>query len=742
MFRYLLPLLAAPFLVITACLAQPCTIVWMRGSHLGPVDGVTFLAGDDTLVSASEDGTIKFWDVESGRLLRSIPIESGATSLSLSLDESLAAVVDRTGRTLVFSTPEWRSILAVTRPEARATCARISHDGMRLAVGFSDGQARLYSVPVGEMLTTFSGSKSMINAIDVSGDNSVVATTAADYTTRIYEASNGTQLQLMQEVQYSCGALEFSPDSRLIAALGYDSLAYEADLGRYRGIVLFDVATGENRRPLHHWFWKPIASIAWSRDGRYVASAAQDFGKVRYKDGTSIDVSDLTGVKSEFLFLQEREHAWPTALAISPAAKHLGWGCSSGAIRIAPFASETAPGIIDSTIRTFTTHNGGVSALALSSDAELLASADTLGQIRLWRAADGTPVAARADAHSMAVTALAHSRDGAELASSSVDGSVKIWRTDRLEALSTIVLSADYPVVAVAFGAHRRIYAALGFGDSVVVRVDSGSQRPSARYVLPGGEITAMAVALDESRIAAGSRSGVLRVWDLASGTMISERSFDAPVISASFAADNPELLIVGTDDGSLHLTESSTGSTLDAVRRGGATIAISTSAFGAGSYVAASGRDSIVAIYRIGPETLIEVGRAEGYPARHRSVVLDAPHQRLFTGASDASVIDWQLDASTGAPAAEALHRSSLGRPVPHPAREVSVVRFSVAKDGFVRLALYDLPGRRIAVLADGVMERGEHVAHMPVKKLSPGSYLLRLESSGTVLGRVVVVQ
>ncbi|MCY4672234.1 MAG: T9SS type A sorting domain-containing protein, partial [Bacteroidetes bacterium] len=60
-----------------------------------------------------------------------------------------------------------------------------------------------------------------------------------------------------------------------------------------------------------------------------------------------------------------------------------------------------------------------------------------------------------------------------------------------------------------------------------------------------------------------------------------------------------------------------------------------------------------------------------------------------------------------------------------------ITTVRFSLAEAGPVRLRVYDVLGRRVAVLADSDMVAGAHSVKFEAAHLPSGMYLLRMETA-----------
>jgi hypothetical protein len=77
-----------------------------------------------------------------------------------------------------------------------------------------------------------------------------------------------------------------------------------------------------------------------------------------------------------------------------------------------------------------------------------------------------------------------------------------------------------------------------------------------------------------------------------------------------------------------------------------------------------------------------------------------------------------------------EPPHVLSLGLVVPNPISRASRIGFTMPSAGQARLAVFDIRGRAVAVLADGAYSAGRHAVAWSA--LPPGIYLLRLAALG----------
>jgi hypothetical protein len=102
-------------------------------------------------------------------------------------------------------------------------------------------------------------------------------------------------------------------------------------------------------------------------------------------------------------------------------------------------------------------------------------------------------------------------------------------------------------------------------------------------------------------------------------------------------------------------------------------------------------------------------------------------------------------LDGSTtSAPSPSVVARTEFRGAHPNPFTQSATIHFALERGGPVRLAVFDLGGRRVRTLVNGTFEAGERVAVWDGRddsgaSLSPGYYVLRLEAGDVVRTRTL---
>ncbi|MBX7046762.1 MAG: T9SS type A sorting domain-containing protein [Ignavibacteria bacterium] len=73
----------------------------------------------------------------------------------------------------------------------------------------------------------------------------------------------------------------------------------------------------------------------------------------------------------------------------------------------------------------------------------------------------------------------------------------------------------------------------------------------------------------------------------------------------------------------------------------------------------------------------------------------------------------------------------SSIKQNFPNPFNPATKISFTVANEGFISLKIYDMTGREIAVLANGVYTEGEYSVNWDARNFATGAYLYKFVSN-----------
>ncbi|MBN2507074.1 MAG: protein kinase [Verrucomicrobia bacterium] len=303
------------------------------------------------LATGSLDQTARIWEIETGRLVCTLPVNSPVVSLAFDADGSRLVTVgpgatasvwairsdEGTGDQTAIPAAQVLTLSGHTQPVLCVACdprgrwiatgskdhtariwdARSGHsrltldghagwvvavafnpDGTRVATASADCTAKVWDAETGRLLFTLKGHDDWVLDVIWSPDNQLIATGSQDRTARLWDAAAGRRL-LGPLGGHTDGvsSLAFSPDSRRLAtAEGGTETQRQYD--RLFAVGLWDVATGENllRFKAHN---NVVRAVRFSPDGtRLITGSVDHTARVRHAFDWTIPDRDFERYKA------------------------------------------------------------------------------------------------------------------------------------------------------------------------------------------------------------------------------------------------------------------------------------------------------------------------------------------------------------------------------------------------------------------------------------------------------------
>ncbi|HSD62646.1 MAG TPA: T9SS type A sorting domain-containing protein, partial [Ignavibacteriaceae bacterium] len=82
-----------------------------------------------------------------------------------------------------------------------------------------------------------------------------------------------------------------------------------------------------------------------------------------------------------------------------------------------------------------------------------------------------------------------------------------------------------------------------------------------------------------------------------------------------------------------------------------------------------------------------------------------------------------------------------SLSQNYPNPFNPSTMIKYSIPKDGYVNLKIYNTLGQQVAELVNGIVKAGSHQVTFNAGNLSSGVYYYRIESGNYVSVRKMMI-
>jgi WD40 repeat protein len=335
---------------------KPVLVLDAQG-HTDSVMRVLFTPDGKELLSTSEDGTVRIWDVKSGETIRVLRLPAGVRELSDVSTDNFSAALSPDGRFLAVS-----------------------------ALSAEKGQHWVYQIALAknQIVRVFKGHSKAIRAVAFSPDGTLLAAGGGG-AVRIWDIATGQEKFLLAKHQGIVSGVAFSPDGKHLASASQD-----------HNVRVWSVETGKLEHLLEGHS-EPVRAVGWSADGKTIASCGVDQTiRLWVPDGTLKKTIKQPGTSTCLTFLPDGSE-----LLIGRSGK---LGCS---IRSTDSGKQRL---------TFTSHTDAVYGVAVTADGKLAASAGLQGEeLFVWDTKSGQ-VLRRLGGTGRRVINVAWGRDGRSIA--------------------------------------------------------------------------------------------------------------------------------------------------------------------------------------------------------------------------------------------------------------------------------------------------------------------------------------
>ena len=306
-------------------------------------------------------------------------------------------------------------------------------------------------------------------------------------------------------------SLAWSPDGKWLASAGTSSLTSQG-ADRNDTVRVWDAATGKLEWSFqahvgekHKGRVMNVASGAtWKPDGRYLATSGSE----------TVKIWNVSTRKEEHVLGDEHGQGHsPQTIAWSQDGKYIASGSSNGDVVLWDVASREKVLVLQG-------HSKVITSVVWSPDGMTLASSSYDKTVRLWNVASGESIK-ELKGHTGFVQTVAWSPDGKKLASGGNDGTVRFWDVQSGTEAQSVHANAkpggpQSPFPGIVFSLSWNVDGktiAFGAADGTVRLIDVDSQ--NVKNILLGhyGEVMRVRWSPDGTRLASSDFNGTIIIW-------------------------------------------------------------------------------------------------------------------------------------------------------------------------------------------------------------------------------------
>lgn len=292
--------------------------VHQMDAHEGTVEGVAFSPDDSTIASVAWDGRIILWDVETGEQIRQFGEASGSHGFTTTTDEEsgedvntpvrvnsvafhpdgeIIATSAANGTIIFWNVETGEQIRTIEAHGGEVPKIEFSPDGTQLISSSTDQMVILWDAETGEQIRQFvatdneEGLSHDSNANDVtfSPDGSMVLSSSWDSTIRLWDVATGTEIHRFEGHNGATFGVDFSPDGQSFVSGGADTT-----------VRIWDIESGQELiRYNGHQDW--ISEMQFTSDGNTVIVADQKNIMIMWQVPRNTDVIREWGVENRYI---------------------------------------------------------------------------------------------------------------------------------------------------------------------------------------------------------------------------------------------------------------------------------------------------------------------------------------------------------------------------------------------------------------------------------------------------------
>jgi WD40 repeat protein/serine/threonine protein kinase len=395
--------------------------------HTAPILAVRFTPDGTMLASASQDGSVRLWDVATRRAVLSLKeFEAQVTSLAFTTDGALLAAASDDDRIQLWDLATQRQVDS-WQDAAREKRIAFTPDGKLLASGGARGPIKLWDIPTRHKRASLPGPGGWLSVAISPDGRTLAASSGVDATVRLWDMATQQEIAVLRGHKANPTSVAFSPNGKMLASCDHNAT-----------IKLWDVATQRTVRTLQGQtasYW----AVTFSPDGKMLITASADSLIRLWDTATWQPVRTLRG------------HTWQTvAVAVSPSGTTVASGSDDGTVKLWDIAAKADSDVLPG-------HEGWTWCMAFSPDGRMLGSGGGFDHlVKLW------DVVARQQlpplvGHQDGVRSLKFTADGKTLVSGGGDKTIQLWdvgswrqvaQFEHTDAVECVAVSPDGRMLA------------------------------------------------------------------------------------------------------------------------------------------------------------------------------------------------------------------------------------------------------------------------------------------------------
>lgn len=536
-------------------------------SHVGPVLSISFSPDGESIVSGSDDTTVRLWTTATGKHVKLFFSHLGPI-WDVEFDREGKRIVSASGdgTAIVWDLTTGASRAPFTGHDGPVYTAAFSPTGPEVATGGYDRRILIWNPgtlsefnfenlksPTRKVIPdqdskAMDGHSAPVRDILFSSDGNQIVSGSDDNTVRLWSLETLKDEKTFRGHNGSVRSLVLADDDSVILTASKDNRIRQWSIDQYAEVrVLHSHVLDEHRAE--------VLSARFSRDGSRIVTASKDRSALTWESATGKRLAQFA----------EGHQFLTSSAVVFPDGKRIATAAADNTVRVWDLDSATELFSIQP--------SGRAAAISVSPDGNWIitgsegtkAGVETHYSARIWNVqtqqlafelTGQTPSGYRG--HLSEVTAVAISPDGSQALTGDVRGRVLLWDLKTKSVKFDLDgHSPRFKITSVAFHSSGKRALSASF-DKTVAQWDLTTGRELPNSILRHGDaVTDMKIRKGDAQAVTTCRDGFVRVWNLASPeSPIATLKLDGEPRSISISADGKRAVAAAERPNSLSVIQ------------------------------------------------------------------------------------------------------------------------------------------------------------------------------------------
>jgi WD40 repeat protein len=454
--------------------------------HSGMIGSVAISPTRSIAVSASDDHTLKVWDLERGIEHRTLEGHTAiVTSVAISQEGNLAVSASDDCTLKVWDLDQGRALHTLEGHSGSVRSVAIFPDGKRALSASSDCSLKEWDLEKGIELNSLEDHKHIIRSVAISSDGSF-AVSASYNELQVWDLEQKVKTRSLEGHSALVGAFLITENGENVISASYDKTLKIWDL---RSGIELKTLKGHNA---------PILSLALFMDDRKAVSASID---------RTLKIWDLD--RGEVISTLEGHGALIRSIAITPDGKRVVSASDDETLKVWDLKRRFESQSVDK-------HSDSVGNIAITSDSKLAVSASDDCTLKAWDL-NRKNILRNLEGHSAQVLSVVTVPKTHWAVSASYDRTLKVWDLAKGTEIRTLEGHTDSVLSVAITSDGKKVVSASYSGTLKIWDLDSGTELNTLKSH-NGSAVGSLAITPDNQRVVSASYDNTLKIWDIEDG--------------------------------------------------------------------------------------------------------------------------------------------------------------------------------------------------------------------------------